>query len=370
MRAAPACIALIALACSRPPAPAESHPESAPTTSSSIGIARPATAAATSSQAGADTAPDAAAEAARAERAAQALSLPAEPSCQGELRCTIEHAYAGDAQAKAMALALFDETGDVAGTDHEQTMDGGFRGTLHLLPRVPTGASRPQLARVLAAARDFDAFFADLFGAGAAATSSAPTYRWRGLTFRFFESKSGPAGHEVDRTTPSAYAMGPRPAPRGAADDIGYSLGYNVRGSLLTTDTGVRETLFHEVFHMNDDAHHDWSVRVLSPDYQAIVKRCGAMNVACLRPYAPNDTMVRGGTFYAFEPNNGMPVREYAAELALRWYKEHRALWKDREKQPAPGRSAFKCGPPENGRAWAAIVKEFFSGVDRIPACH
>ncbi len=153
--------------------------------------------------------------------------------------------------------------------------------------------------------------------------------------------------------------------PERASDDISFSLAYNVKGSLLTTDTGVRETMFHEIFHMNDGAHGDWSVRALGADYDAIVKKCGAMNVACLGPYAPNDTMVRGGTFYAFEPNNGLPVREYAAELALRWYKEHRAL--DRH-EPFPQGKRFKCGPPENRRAWDAIVKEFFA-IDLVPPC-
>lgn len=184
------------------------------------------------------------------------------------------------------------------------------------------------------------------------------------LSFRFFRSSSGPEGHEVPRTTPSAYADGT------------FTLAFNVEGSLLRTETGVRETIFHEVFHMNDAAHHDWSRRALSADYQAILKKCGAMNVAgpaaggtaqtkmtaCLRPYAPTGTMVRGGTFYAFEPNNGHTVREYAAELALRWYEEERAVLRH-EHMPA-----FKCGPPENRRSWDALVKEFFA-IDLVPPC-
>ncbi|HSQ67707.1 MAG TPA: hypothetical protein VLM85_31065 [Polyangiaceae bacterium] len=343
-------------ACSRPPAEAGGVP------SSSVAVAPAVVPSAAPPPVGMPPPPDAG----RDEHAEQAVALPRDPSCRSDLRCLVEHAYASDPEARATALALLDETGDVAGTDHEQTMDGGFRGTLHLLPELPTGASRAQLAWVLSAARDFDAFFAQL-----APASELSGYRWRGLTLRFFRSMSGPASHEVQRTTPSAYAMGPRPAARGAGDEISYSLGYNVKGSLLGSETGVRETLFHEVFHMNDAAHRDWSRRVLGADYAAILKRCGATksppevaHVGCLRPYAPNDTMVRGGTFYAFQPNNGESVREYAAELALRWYKEHRALWR---KQPRP--AAFKCGPPENARAWDALVKEFFGGIDRIPPC-
>ncbi len=333
------------VACSRPPAPTTS---ASATPAASVDPPAIASAVASASATAAQEptpAPD------------SVFALPSDSSCSSDVRCLIEHAYAKDADAKAVALALFDETGDVAGTDHEQTMDGGFRGTLHLLPELPTGAARAQLGWVASSARDFDAFFKYL-------EAAFPRYRWQKLTFRFFRSESGPKGHEVQRTTPSAYAIGPRRPPRDPSDDIAFSLGYNVKGSLLMTETGVRETLFHEVFHMNDAAHGDWSLRTLTADYDAVVKRCGAMNVACLRPYAPNDTMVRGGTYYAFEPNNGMPVREYAAELALRWYKEHRALWK---KQPSMPR--FKCGPAENRRAWDALVKEFFAGVDRTPPC-
>jgi hypothetical protein len=73
--------------------------------------------------------------------------------------------------------------------------------------------------------------------------------------------------------------------------------------------------------------------------------------------------MVRGGTYYAFQPGNGVP--EYAAELAIRYYREHRALLAGR-RLPAP---AFKCGNEHNGRAWRLLVEEFFAGVDLVPAC-
>ena len=296
----------------------------------------------------------------------RAFALPPDAACNDDLRCLVDHAYASDEKTRALALALFDATGDVAGTEHEQTMDGGFRGTLHIYPALPTGEARVQLERVVAAARDFDRFFAELRAKDAAAAPKGAPYRWRDLTFRFFRSASGPAGHEVPRTTPSAYADGPEPMPHDASDPIAFSLAYNVKGSLLGTETGVRETVFHEVFHMNDAAHEDWSSRALRADYAAILARCGAMNVACLQPYAPNDTKVRGGTYYAFEPNNGLSVREYAAELALRWYKEQRAVLGG-ERSPLGGR-AFKCGPPENKRSWDALVKEFFA-IDLVPPC-
>lgn len=73
----------------------------------------------------------------------------------------------------------------------------------------------------------------------------------------------------------------------------------------------------------------------------------------------------RGGTYYAFQPNNGASVHEYAAELATRWYLEQRAIQR-REKLDRP---AFKCGPAENERAWRLLVDEFFGGADAVPAC-
>ncbi len=338
-------------ACTRTPAPPPPAETSAASATTSATASAP---------------PPAALTAAPPAHPERAFALPPDASCKGDLRCLVEHAHASDEKTRALALALFDETGDVAGTEHEQTMDGGFRGTLHIYPALPTGDARVQLERVLAAARDFDWFFAELRAKGAAEGPNGAPYRWRDLTFRFFRSASGPTDREVPRTTPSAYADGPEPMPHDASDPIAFSLAYNVKGSLLGSETGVRETVFHEVFHMNDAAHGDWSRRALGADYAAILARCGAMNVACLRPYAPNDTRVRGGTFYAFEPNNGLPVREYAAELALRWYKEQRAVLRG-ERLPMGGR-AFKCGPPENRRSWGALVKEFFA-IDLVPPC-
>jgi hypothetical protein len=129
----------------------------------------------------------------------------------------------------------------------------------------------------------------------------------------------------------------------------------------MTSADAVRETLFHEIFHLNDQAHGDWSARGLAPIFDAVVAKCGARS-ECLAPYAPNTTKVRGGTYYAFYPGNG--VGEYAAELALRYYKEHRAVF-----HKTPFGAAFKCGPAENAQAWKAIADEFFGAIDRTPPC-
>jgi hypothetical protein len=260
------------------------------------------------------------------------------------IQCLIDARYDLDAEARALARSLFERTGSLAGVEPESTMDGGFRGKIHIVPELPVANHRRQLAWVEAAMRDIDSLFADLRarGAASAGASGPPKYRWREIELHFFRS--------VGRTTPSAYARG-------------WSVAYNVSGSLHTSADAVRETLFHEIFHLNDENHRDWSPRTLGRDYDAIVKKCGR-SVSCLAPYAPGDTKVRGGTYYAFQPDNGLSVREYAAELALRWYREHRAIVRgEKLRQPA-----FKCGPPENARAWKAIVDEFFL-VDLVPAC-
>jgi hypothetical protein len=248
--------------------------------------------------------------------------------------------YASDPKAQAIATSLFDTLGHTATVGADEIMDGGFRGKIHLVPQLPKGKYRQQLVWVAAALGALDTFFADF--------KSKPNYRWKNLTLRFVRS--------VGKRTPSAYATG-------------WSITHNVSGSLLTTERGVRETYVHELFHVNDFDHGDWSSKTLATDYAAIVKRCGttgAKAVKCLAPYAPNDTKVRAtGNYYAFQTNNGDPVHEYAAELAVRYFKEQTEI-RDLGKLTRP---AFKCGPVENAHAWTALVDEFFAGHDRVPAC-
>jgi hypothetical protein len=140
-----------------------------------------------------------------------------------------------------------------------------------------------------------------------------------------------------------------------------WRVAYNVEGGINTSADEVRDTLFHEIFHLNDAAHGEWSAAALGPIRDGIVARCGA-RTPCLRPYAPGKTMVRGGTYYAFQPGNG--VAEFAAELALRYHTEQRLVWQGK---PVP--QPFKCGPEENRRAWSLLVDEFFAGIDRVPDC-
>jgi hypothetical protein len=258
------------------------------------------------------------------------------------IECMIESRYGNDKDAKALAVKLFRDTGDVAGVGIDEIMDGGYRGKIHLVPELPVGGYRKHLAWIAAGMSSIDGFFAKQF------TAKPPAYRWRDLALRFVRS--------VGKHTPSAYALI-------APGDV-WTIEYNVEGSLLTSEAGVRETMFHELFHTNDEAHGDWSAKNLQKDYDAIVAKCGT-TVKCLTPYAPNNTMVRGGTYYAFQQNNGNAVHEYAAELAVRY-------WKEQSQMLAAGKlasTAFKCGPAENARAWKGIVDEFFGGRDLVPAC-
>ena len=264
--------------------------------------------------------------------------FPTAPKACSDVACMIEDAYSDDAKAKTKALALYADLGDVAGVGPEEIMDGGYRGKIHLVPQLPKGKYRQHIDWVAAARKSIDAFFVRLFDG-----QTAPAYRWKALAFRFVRS--------VKKRTPSAYAFG-------------WVIEYNVEGSLMTSAAGVRETLFHELFHNNDSDHRDWSASALQTDYDAIVKKCGT-KIRCLDPYAPNSTKVRGGTYYAFQQNNGNGVHEYAAEIAVRYWKEQTEMLESKKLS----KRAFKCGPAENARSWKALVDEFFGGRDLVPPC-
>ncbi len=263
------------------------------------------------------------------------------------IECLVEARFANDAKAEALAVKLYRATGDLAALGVDEQMNGGYRGAIHLVPELPVGRYRKHLVWVVAATHAIDGFFAQLLD------GKQPAYRWHDLAFRFVRS--------IGKRTPSAYAS---IIQVGGPSQV-WAIEYNVAGSLLTSETGVRETLFHELFHINDENHHDWSQHTLASDYAAIVKKCGT-RMKCLAPYAPNDTRVRAtGTYYAFQPNNGNTVHEYAAELAVRYFKEQSEMLARGKLAGRP----FKCGPAENGRAWRALADEFFAGVDHVPAC-
>lgn len=255
------------------------------------------------------------------------------------IHCLLSAGFAGDSQGAAMAKDLFDRFGSIAGVEEGHVMDGGFRGTIQLVPERPSGRFQKHLSWVLAAEKDHNRFMERL----ARSASRELRYRVSPVGYKFLRS--------VGRSTPSAYAHD-------------WRVGYNVSGSLHSSAEAVRDTLFHEVFHLNDQAHEDWSRRVLGKDYDAIVARCGT-KVSCLAPFAPGTTMVRGGTYYAFQPNNGDGVHEYGAELATRYFRETLAVL-DQKPLREP---SFKCGPPPNAQSFQALADEFFGGVDLIPPC-
>jgi hypothetical protein len=243
---------------------------------------------------------------------------------------------ARDPEAAKVAIDLYAQAGDVVGILPEQDMEGGYRGRIHLVPQLPVGPERKHLEYTAAALLDLDAFFAAL----AKRSGRLANYRWRGLEVRFFRS--------LKKRTPAAFAEG-------------WSVSYNVNGTLNGSSRAVRDLLFHELFHLNDAAHAGWSSKALGALYERIVKRCGVTTV-CLTPYAPDLLIVHGGTYYSFMPGNG--VQEYGADLALRYSREQREALAGKV-VPRP----FKCGPNENALAWQALIDEFFGGADAVPAC-
>lgn len=253
--------------------------------------------------------------------------------------CLVAARYASDPRGAATARDLFARFGSVAGIERAHTMNGGFRGSIRIVSELPVGKYQKHFDWVAAGESDHNRFMERL----ERAAPGKLRYRVSPIGYKFMRS--------VGRTTPSAYAQG-------------WRVGYNVSGSLHSSAEAVRDTLFHEVFHLNDEAHDDWSRRVLGARYDRIVARCGT-RIACLTPYAPMKTMVRGGTYYAFQPDNGDGVHEYGAELATRYFRETLAAL---DGKPY-GEASFKCGPPENMESFRALADEFFGGVDLTPPC-
>jgi hypothetical protein len=283
------------------------------------------------------------------ERIVDVLGIKSPEACasmvgDAKIRCAIDARWAGDAKAQALANELWAKWRIIPGVDVAHTMDGGYRGSIRIAPAVPINDQRKHVEWIVAAMRDMDQFFDDLAREGGKNTKRR--YRFKPLELRFFKSLDG-------KRTPSAYAHD-------------WTVAWNLEGSLHTSIDAVRETLVHEIFHLNDRAHAKggvdwWSPNVLGKDFDFAVQKCGVA-IPCLTPFTPNETVVRGGTYYSFQPGNG--VVEYAAELALRYYREQRAVMRK-----LPKVKPFKCGPPQNARSWEAMRDEFFDGIDLVPAC-
>lgn len=264
---------------------------------------------------------------------------------EAKIRCAIDARWAGDSKAQSLANELWAKWRIIPGVEVAHTMDGGYRGNIRIAPAVPINEQRKHVEWIVAAMRDMDQFFDDLAREGGKPATKL-RYRFKPLELRFFKSLDG-------KRTPSAYAHD-------------WTVAWNLEGSLHTSIDAVRETLVHEIFHLNDRAHAKggvdwWSPNVLGKDFDFAVQKCGTA-IPCLGPFTPNETIVRGGTYYSFQPGNG--VVEYAAELALRYYREQRAVMRK-----LPKVKPFKCGPPQNARSWDSMKGEFFDGIDLVPSC-
>jgi hypothetical protein len=233
-------------------------------------------------------------------REACPVALPEVP----RIRCLISLRYADEPDAKKLALTLYEETGSLAGLlPEESTLDGKGK-KVQLKPARPIGRNKQHLVWIIDAMREYG--------------------------------------------TPSAFA-------------VSQNIGYNLNGTVNVNDEAVRDTLFHEIFHLNDVWQENFSARLLAPIETRIISRCQNRQ-KCLEQYAPTDTTMNGKSYAFTDVGNG---KEYAAELALRYFREQRLMI---DGKPLPVQ-AFKCGPPENAEAMTLLVDTFFGGVDLVPAC-
>jgi len=296
---------------------------------------------------------------AAAKHALFGTSVPPEAgACTGDTNativCLIGARYATDDEARRLVLDLYTRFGTLVGQGDTETMDGGYRGHIKLVPALPTGRDRKHLVWLHSALTTIDKVMTTLAQrAGPPSASPAPPgYRYKPILVKFVRSLEG-------KRTPSGFAL-----------DWAYS--YNLEGSLNVSAEAVLNLAVHEIFHLNDTDGNTgaWSDGALGRDVAAILAKCKVPNVKaagastpCLTPYAPTPLQVRGGTYYAFQPGNRITL-EYAAELSTRVFDEQRA-----RVGLGPARAPFKCGPPENARSYKAMVDAYFSGTDLVPAC-
>lgn len=259
---------------------------------------------------------------------------------QGLVGCLFEARFGEDRDTRALVQRLYTDHGVVAGIEPPHVMDDGdYRGRVDLEPSTPVGDKRIHLEWILDALTSLDAVFSEL-----SQRAPAPMHFVRKPSvIRFFET--------TNTTTPSAYA----------ADG---AIAYNLRGELWTSPESVFETLVHELFHLSDASRGYWSIATLKEQHDTIRAKCSGAPT-CLDRFAPYETKVDGGIYYAFHPTSD--VREYAAELAARYVREQREriLLPDAPPTTVP----FKCQAVENEWAWRELADEFFGGVDLTPPC-
>lgn len=261
-----------------------------------------------------------------------------DPSELAFATCALALRYGSDAPTLELAQRLLESHGAVAGVETRRTVDAGYLGRLRIAPAPPTGRYRRHLASVVESLRDVE----DTFAALAPQAPKPMMFRTRPYALRFYRTES--------TSFPSAWAQN-------------GVVGYNVEGPLHAEGADIGSVLFHEIFHLNDEGHDHWSAHALEGLYDSILARCDNRE-ECLEPFAPDDVHVQGGTFYALDKKTN-DVREYAADIALRWLREHRLVLRGDKFEEPP----FRCKTPENAEAWKLVVDEFFGGVDLTPPC-
>ncbi|MBX3212298.1 MAG: hypothetical protein KF850_09720 [Labilithrix sp.] len=264
-------------------------------------------------------------------------ACPATLSAREHAECLIAFRFAGDAEALELARSLYAKTGVLPGVDTTRSQ-GTYAGTrVPTRPALPLGDHRQHLAWLIASFDRYDAVFTRL-----AARAPRPIdFRLHPDAFVFFSTET--------RAFPSAWGQG-------------GVVGYNLEGPLHTNERDVLETVFHELFHLNDERRGGWSASALGELFEGIVHRCGSDH-ECFGDFAPHDTRVPDGTYYPFDERT-RDVREYAAELALRYFREHEAIL-----EGAPLEPPFKCVSEDNRVAWERLVEDFFGGLDLARDC-
>lgn len=267
-----------------------------------------------------------------ATEACMAACPPALP-VRAHAECLIEYRFSGDAKALRLARSLYAKTGALPGVD-VTARQGSYGGaTVSARPALPIGDDRRHLEWILSSFERYE----EVFAAIRAHADRPIEFRLTPDAFQFFQTE------EV--MYPSAWGA------RGI-------VGYNLRGPLHTSERDVLETLFH----LNDEWRGGWSAQALNDIFTTIGERC-RLDHECFGSFAPHDTVVPNGTYYPFDERT-RDVREYAAELALRFYREHEAVL-----QGTPLEPPFKCLSEENRVAWARLSEDFFAGVDLTRDC-
>lgn len=251
--------------------------------------------------------------------------------------CLLRYRFGSDERALGLARAL-SRDGTLIGVETRGEIEG-YRGEIvELIPALPLGEQAHHLDWIRGSLVHYEGFLRSI----AEHTTKPVAFGAKPDGFVFFRTN--------EATYPSAFCAG------------GF-IAYNLDGPLHAERRTMHETLFHELFHLNDERAGTWSETELEDIFDAIVERCEDDH-ACYEPYAPHESVVEDGTFYAFDART-RSVREYAAEIALTYFLEHEALFAGTPRSGLP----FKCRAPENALAWRRLVDTFFGGVDLTRRC-